>query len=84
VVRQQDPGRDDPGLAYDLQFSVAGPAMWNATQKRYLLKPVLEFKAMQGWTMDSATGQLINRAKPAADTIERVIPFIMKPDSGMQ
>lgn len=62
----------------DIEFVVAGPAEWNVAKGQYLLKPILQFKSMQGWTLDSKTGMLVNRAKPDSESIERVIPFILK------
>lgn len=62
----------------DVEFSIAGPARWNTTQAQYTLKPVLQFKAMQGWTRDEETGRLINASNPKSDAVERVIPFMIK------
>lgn len=62
----------------DIEFEVAGPAEWNVGKGQYLLKPILKFKSMQGWTFDSKTGILVNRAKPDSESIERVIPFFLK------
>ncbi len=63
----------------DVQFEILGPAEWNVTQNRYVLPRVLQFNSMQGWTRDPKSGQLVYRAKPGSDTIERVIPFFLKP-----
>lgn len=62
----------------DIEFAVGGPAEWNVTRKQYVLTPIVQFKAMQGWKQDPKTGQRINPMKPDADTIERVIPFVLK------
>lgn len=62
----------------DINLEVAGPAEWFVDQNRYMLKPVLEFKTMPGWTKNAKSGQLINQAQPDADTLERVIPFMLK------
>ena len=62
----------------DIAFEVAGPAEWNVEKGQYLLKPILQFKSMEGWTLDSKTGVLVNRAKPDSESIERVIPFVLK------
>lgn len=62
----------------DIEFSIAGPAQWNVGQGQYVLTPILQFKSMQGWTLDSKTGMLVNSAKPDAESIERVIPFVLK------
>ncbi len=62
----------------DIEFKIAGPAEWNVGKGQYLLTPILQFKSMQGWILDSKTGMLVNPAKPGADRIERVIPFVMK------
>ena len=57
---------------------IAGPAEWVVAENRYVLKPVRKFTAKQGWTKDPKSGQLVNRAKPQSDDLERVIPFMMK------
>ena len=62
----------------DIEFDIAGPAEWNVAKGQYLVKPILQFKSMQGWTLDSKTGMLVNRAKPDSESIERVIPFVLK------
>jgi hypothetical protein len=62
----------------DIEFEVAGPAEWNVGKGQYLLKSILQFKSMQGWTLDSKTGMLVNLAKPDSESIERVIPFVLK------
>ena len=67
----------------DIEFEVAGPAEWYATQKRFVVKPVLQFKCMQGWTRDARSGRLINQAQPASESVERVIPFVLR-DGGTQ
>jgi hypothetical protein len=62
----------------DIEFEVAGPAEWNVGKGQYQVKSILQFKSMQGWTLDSKTGMLVNRAKPDSESIERVIPFVLK------
>ena len=62
----------------DILFSVAGPAEWSVARNEYVMKPIVEFSAMQGWLRDKDTAQLVNPAAPEADTIERVIPFVLK------
>jgi hypothetical protein len=62
----------------DIEFNIAGPAEWDVGKGQFLLKPILQFKSMQGWTLDSKTGMLVNSAKPDAESIERVIPFVLK------
>ena len=62
----------------DIEFEIAGPAEWFVDKNQYVLAPVVQFKAMQGWSKDTRTGQLVNKLKPEADTIERTIPFILK------
>lgn len=64
----------------DVKITIAGPARWNATEQRYMLKPLLQSKAMQGWMRDSVTGRLVNRAKPDSETIERILPLLLKDD----
>ena len=62
----------------DIDFDIAGPAEWDVGKGEFLLKPILQFKSMQGWTLDSKTGMLVNSAKPDAESIERVIPYVLK------
>ena len=62
----------------DLEFVIAGPARWNASEEKYELKPLLQFRGMQGWVRDGMSGQLLNRTDPQSDTIERVIPLLLK------
>ncbi len=66
----------------DLECTIAGPATWSVKSKGYVLKPVSEFKAMQGWTQDSATGQLVNLQDPSAEMIERTILFMIREPLG--
>ncbi len=62
----------------DIEMEVAGPAEWNVTKSRYEVGPVTQFKAMQGWSRNPKTGELMNRASPDSETVERVIPFFLK------
>ncbi len=62
----------------DIQFEIAGPAEWNVGENRYVLPRVIQFNAMQGWVKDPKSGQVIQRLKPKAEEIERVIPFLLK------
>ena len=61
----------------DIAFQILGPAEWNVEQSKFMLKPVLQFKTKQGWTMDSKSGQLVNPTKNP-ESIERIIPFMLK------
>lgn len=65
----------------DIKMSVGGPAEWYADRNQFMLKPVNEFKAGQGWTKEAKTGQLISSADANADTIERTIAFMIKESS---
>jgi hypothetical protein len=62
----------------DIAVSVAGPAEYSAAQERFLVKPIVEAKAMQGWQQDKRTGQWFSKADPDADTVERTIPFFLE------
>jgi hypothetical protein len=64
--------------ANDIEFDLAGPAEWNVQRKGYVVTPLLQFASMQGWRQDSGTGKLVNPEKPDSETVERVIPFILK------
>lgn len=62
----------------DIEFWIGGPAEWSVGDRRFTLKPIVQFKAMQGWRQNRQTGQLEHPMKPGADEIERVIPFMLK------
>ena len=62
----------------DIEFEIGGPAEWFVDKNQYVLAPVVQFKAIQGWSKEPRTGQLVNKFKPEADTIERTIPFMLK------
>ncbi len=62
----------------DIAFQILGPAEWNVQQGKFLLAPVLQFRTKQGWTIDTKSGLLINPIKRDSETIERVIPFMLK------
>ncbi len=62
----------------DIAFQILGPAEWNVQRGKFLLAPILQFKTKQGWTMDTKSGLLINPIKRDSETIERVIPFMLK------
>ena len=62
----------------DILFTVGGPAEWVPPQKKFEVKQIVKFEAMQGWEKDDRTGQLKNTANPESDTIERVISFTME------
>lgn len=62
----------------DVSFWIGGPAEWSVTDRRFVVKPIVQFKAMQGWRQNRQTGQLENPMKAGADEIERVIPFMLK------
>ncbi|MBI2956278.1 MAG: hypothetical protein HYY26_03080 [Acidobacteria bacterium] len=62
----------------DILFEIAGPAEWYVDRNQYVLAPLVQFKAAQGWRKDARTGQLSNPANPQADTIERTVPFMLK------
>ncbi len=66
----------------DLECFIGGPATWSIEDKEYQFKPVTEFKAMQGWKRDKATGQLVNIQDPKAEIIERTILFMIKEPLG--
>ena len=66
------------GKGFDVIVVGAGPAEWYVDKNQFVLAPVVQFKAMQGWSKEARTGQLVNKLKPEADTMERTIPFILK------
>ena len=71
--------RSDNVLAdNDIEFSIAGPAEWIVDRGEYEVKPVVQFKSMQGWTKDRKSGKLVNRSGAESDTIERTIAFMIK------
>lgn len=66
----------------DVEFLIGGPAEWNVSENKFTLTPITTFNAMQGWKKDPKSGQLVNQANAQADTIERVIPFMLKMPPG--
>jgi hypothetical protein len=62
----------------DVEFWIGGPAEWSVADRRFTVKPIVQFKAMQGWRQNRQTGQLENPSKAGADEIERIIPFMVK------
>lgn len=62
----------------DIEFWIGGPAEWSVADRRFNVKPLVQFKAMQGWRQNPKTGQLENPMKAGADEIERMIPFMLK------
>jgi hypothetical protein len=67
----------------DIRFSILGPAEWMVSENQFLVKPITKFNSIQGWTRDPKSGQLMNKAKPDSETIERVIPFMLKTPPGV-
>jgi hypothetical protein len=57
---------------------VYGPVEWNVAQKAFVGPAVIRFGSMQGWKRNPTTGALTSAADPAADTVERVIPLLLK------
>jgi hypothetical protein len=68
---------DNAVYANDIILSVAGPAEYHAARRKFEAKPIVEFKAMQGWEHEKKTGQLVSKADPHAKTIERIVPFFL-------
>jgi hypothetical protein len=68
----------------DIEFLIGGPAEWNVSENKFTLTPITTFNAMQGWKKDPKSGQLVNQANAQAETIERIIPFMMKTPAGGQ
>ena len=67
----------------DIALSIAGPARYNVAQSTYEFAPVLEFAALEGWTRDAATGQLVAGDDPGRETLERVLRLrIANPQAG--
>ncbi len=62
----------------DIELQIAGPAEWNVQKAQYVVAPIVQFQAMQGWKLDPKTGKRVNPVKPESETIERVIPFFLK------
>lgn len=64
----------------DINFEVSGPARYNAVDMKFEVSEICQFKTMQSWGRDKRTGQLVNKVKAGAETIERVIPFHLDED----
>jgi hypothetical protein len=59
----------------DDDFHLGGPAEYNATESKYVVSPVLSFKAITGWQQDKKSGQWTNEAKPDSESSERTLTF---------
>ncbi len=64
----------------DIRFEVSGPARYNAVDMKFEVGQICQFATMQSWGRDKRTGQLVNKVKANAETIERVIPFHLDED----
>jgi hypothetical protein len=62
----------------DMKFEVGGPLEWSVPKNQYVYKRVVGFGSMDGWARDARTGQLVNRAKPGADALERTVEFTVE------
>jgi hypothetical protein len=59
----------------DFDFDIGGPAEYSATQSKYVVSPVISFKAITGWQQDQKSGQWTSEAKPDAESLERTLTF---------
>jgi hypothetical protein len=59
----------------DMDFAIAGPAEYSPGEGKYLLGPVLDFKAITGWVQDKKSGQWRAEGKPEVETVERTLMF---------
>ncbi len=62
----------------DITFQIAGPAEYNALEMKHEAKPVVQFKAMEGWQRNQRTGQLFSIADPKLEDVKRIIPLVVK------
>jgi hypothetical protein len=61
----------------DLAFTIAGPARYNARDKKFELKPIADFTGGVGWKFDEKTGAAVNKNNPASPSVERTIPLFL-------
>ena len=61
----------------DIQVELGGPFRYNPRTEKFEGKPIVQFQAMQGWEREKKSGQLISKGDPQAETVERVIPFVL-------
>jgi hypothetical protein len=61
----------------DIECFIGGPAEWSVGERKYIYKPITEFKAMQGWKRNDSTGQLMSPSDPKAEMIGRTIVFMV-------
>ena len=62
----------------DVECTITGPAIWSVSDRKFLLKPIAEFKGLQGWKRDKLSGILVNPAAPKSETVTRSIEFMIK------
>jgi hypothetical protein len=58
-----------------VEFNIGGPAEYNATQRKYEMKPILKFRSTDGWVQDRKTGQWRVDAADGGDRLERTLTF---------
>ncbi len=64
--------------ANDITVDVGGPAKHDRREDRFLIEPVVQVKAMQGWKQDQQTGQFVSQVDPAQESVERTVAFVLE------
>jgi hypothetical protein len=62
----------------DFTVQIGGPAEYSAKESKFLLAPVINFKAMTGWMQDKKSGQWLNEADAASDKLDRPLTFVLE------
>ena len=66
-----------------LSFTIAGPARYNAREKKFQMTQVADFIGGVGWTFDEKTGAAVSKENPAANAVERIIPLFLDEAPGV-
>lgn len=61
----------------DIYVQVIGPLQYSPREQKFEGKPIVEFKAQQGWEREKQSGQLVSKTNRQADSIERDVAFML-------
>jgi hypothetical protein len=61
----------------DIDVQVIGPLRYDSRREKLEGKPIVAFKAAQGWERDKESSQLVSKTNRQSDSIERSVPFML-------
>jgi len=61
----------------DIDVQVIGPLHFDSRREKLQGKPIVAFKAGQGWERDKESSQLVSKTNSKAESIERSVPFML-------